>query len=139
MNSFTVLFEDEKLDLDLKSIVDLLKGEKFKSLFDPYLHLENNQGTKTCFLDVFYNKQYGYHLYGIGKEDSDYYVMIEEKEEDFILGILLGGAEIKCCYHNFVSEEKMIQAVEFFYAEYRLNPDLSWAKESDEYMDDIYY
>ncbi len=139
MSSFTVFFQNEKLDFDLNGIVDLLKGEKFKSLFDPCLHLENNQGTQTCFLEVFYKKEYGYHVYGMGKEDLDYYVLTEEKKDDFTVEVLLGGAEIKCYYHNFVSEEKMTQAVEFYYAESRLNPDLLWAKESDEYMDDIYY
>jgi hypothetical protein len=88
---------------------------------------------------VFYKKEYGFHVYGMGKEDRDFYVMNEEKEDDFTVEVLLGGAEIKCHHHNFVSEEKMIQAVEFFYTESRLNPDLLWAEESNEYIDDIYY
>ena len=134
-----VRIKGEKLEVDLSEILDILKGSKFKNDFQPSLHLEDLQQRDTCFLDIFYIKEYGYHIYGAGKDDLDYYVMIEEKEDDSTVEVLLGGTEIKCHYHNFVSEEKMIQAVEFFHAESRLNPDLLWAEESNEYMDDIYY
>jgi hypothetical protein len=127
------------VDREIDRVILLLTSEQFKNFTFPSLHLEDEGQKDTCFLDIFYHQEYGYHIYGAGKDDLDYYVMREEKEDDFIVEAFLGGADIKCHYHNFVSEEKMLQAVSFFHAESRLDPDLLWAKESDEYMDDIYY
>lgn len=132
-------FCDIPVDTDIEKVISLLTSEEFTKVFSPSLHLEDGGPKDTCFLDIFHDQEYGYHIYGAGKDDLDYYVMIEEKEDDFIVEVFLGGADIKCHYHNFISEEKMLQAVRFFHDKSRLDPDLSWAKESDEYMDDIYY
>ena len=102
------------------------------------MHLQDTRCENSSFLDIFYVKEYGFNAYGSDKDKFDFYVLTEGKEDDFIVEVFLGGADIKCYHHNFVSEERMIEAVKFFYYESRLHPGLSWARESDEYMDDIY-
>lgn len=134
-----IRFNDQKLlDVDLNEIIALLKSDDFKNYFDPNLHLENTRSINNCFLDVFYIKKYGFNVYGSDLDSFDFYVLTEDKEDDFIVEVFLGGADIKCYHHNFVSEERMIEAVKFFCENSRLHPDLSWSEESNEYMDDIY-
>jgi hypothetical protein len=133
-----IRFKDEKLNIDLDAIIVLLKDAKFKNDFEPSLHLQDTQSRKSCFLDIYYIKEYGFNVYGCDKDIFGYYILTENKENDFIVEVFLGGTHIKCYYHDFVSEERMIKAVNFFYAESKLHPDLSWAEESNEYIDDIY-
>ncbi|AFY96046.1 hypothetical protein [Chamaesiphon minutus] len=134
-----IRFNDAKLiDIDLDGMITLLKSDDFKNDFDPNLHLEDTRSKNNCFLDIFYTKEYGFNVYGSDADSFNFYVLTEDKEEDFIVEVFLGGADIKCYHHNFVSEERMIEAIKFFYKNHRLHPDLSWSEESNEYMDDIY-
>jgi hypothetical protein len=80
-----VEFQGIFVDKEIDKVISLLTSEQFKNSICPSLDLIDNGQMDTCFLTVFHDREYGYHLYGAGKGDRDYSVMTEEKKDDFIV------------------------------------------------------